>query len=64
MKNKPDFIYRGNKPVAVILKINDYEKLLEDLEDADDINYLKAIREKGIETSSFDDYLSSRGINV
>jgi hypothetical protein len=64
LKFKPDFIYHGNKPIAVVLKINDYEKILDDLEDAEDIQNLKEIREKGIQTTDFDEYLSSRGINV
>lgn len=63
-KIKPDFIYRGNKPVAAILKINDYERILEDLEDIDDLKYLKEIRKNGIQTIEFDEYLASRGINV
>lgn len=63
-KYKPDFIYRGNKVVAAILKINDYEKLLEDLNDIDDIKYLKKIRKNDVQTIEFDEYLATRGINV
>jgi len=64
LKYNPDFIYRRNKPVAVVLKINDYEKMLEALEDVEDVKYLKEIREKGFQTTDFDDYLASRGISV
>jgi PHD/YefM family antitoxin component YafN of YafNO toxin-antitoxin module len=63
-KHKPDFIYRGNKPVAAILKIHDYEKMLEDLEDIEDIRYLKEIRKTNVQTFEFDDYLAARGVNV
>lgn len=64
IKFKPDFIFRGKKPIAAILKIKDYEKILEDLEDVEDLKYLAEIRQKGIQTTDFDDYLASRGISV
>jgi len=64
VKYKPDFIFRGKKPVAAILKIKDYEKILEDLEELEDIKYLNEIRKNGVETTDFADYLVSRGINV
>ena len=64
VKYKPDFIYRGKKPVAAIIKIKDYEQILEELEELEDIKYLKEIRKNGIETFDFEEYLVSRGIDV
>ena len=43
---KPDFVYRDDKPVAVIMDIDDYNEILERLDDEEDIEYLRTIREK------------------
>ena len=54
---------QGNK-VAIILPINDYEKLVEQLEDIDDVRlYDKAKKEDDGERISFSDYLKSRSLN-
>jgi len=37
LNRKPDLIYRDNEPVAVILGIEDYENILEILEEQQDI---------------------------
>ncbi|NLO19427.1 MAG: hypothetical protein GX121_06060 [Ignavibacteria bacterium] len=37
LNKKPDLIYRDNEPVAVILGIEDYENILEILEERQDI---------------------------
>ena len=43
---EPEIVTRKGKPVSVILPIKDYEALLERLEDAEDIAYLKKARKK------------------
>ncbi len=58
--NEPEVVTRGGKPVSVILPIADYESLLERLEDAEDIAYLKDVRKKKTEFRPFSDYLKER----
>ena len=63
-KQKPDFIYRGSKPVAVVLKIKDYENILEELEDREDLEYIRNLKAKGLETIELDSYLNNRDLSV
>lgn len=63
-KYKPDFIYRGKKPIAVLLKIKDYENILDELEDKADIEYINELKKNGYETIELDSYLSNRGLSV
>jgi PHD/YefM family antitoxin component YafN of YafNO toxin-antitoxin module len=58
--NEPEVVTRGGKPVSVILPIADYESLLERLEDAEDIAYLREVRAKKTEFRSFSGYLKER----
>ena len=51
---------RGGKPVSVILPIAVYEELLERLEDAEDIAYLKKARERKTDFRPFSEYLKER----
>jgi PHD/YefM family antitoxin component YafN of YafNO toxin-antitoxin module len=44
-KNR-EFIFRNGKPTAIILNIKEYQKLLERLEDAEDLKILKKMRKK------------------
>ena len=39
----PDIIFRDGKPSAVVLDIDDYQELLERLEDAEDLKMLQDI---------------------
>ncbi len=42
----PDIIFRDGKPSAVILDIDEYEELLKQIDDTDDLAYLKKINQK------------------
>lgn len=42
----PEIIVREGRPVAVILDIEEYQQILERLEDAEDLKVLKAMRRK------------------
>ncbi|MDP8240430.1 MAG: type II toxin-antitoxin system Phd/YefM family antitoxin [Candidatus Hatepunaea meridiana] len=53
----PDVIYREGKPAAVILNIDDYEELLEQIEDTEDIAYLQELRRNRMEFISLEDLL-------
>jgi PHD/YefM family antitoxin component YafN of YafNO toxin-antitoxin module len=57
---EPEIVTRKGKPVSVILSIKHYEQLLERLEDAGDIAYLKKVRRKPMQYRSLDDYLAER----
>lgn len=53
----PEIILREGKPSAVILDIEDYEELLERLEDTDDLKMLKEMRKKPLVFRKLDDFL-------
>ncbi len=57
---EPEVIVRDGKPVSVILPIKEYEELLERLEDADDIAYLKKLRSKPLSFRPLSEYLAER----
>jgi hypothetical protein len=43
---KPEFVVRDGKPVSVILRLKDYQELLERAEDAEDKAWLAKARQK------------------
>ena len=45
-KKKPEIILRDGKPRAVILDIQEYQEMLERLEDAEDLRVLEEMRRK------------------
>ncbi len=57
---EPEIITRKGKPVSVILPIKDYEALLERLEDAEDVAYLKKARLKPLTYRPLKEYLAER----
>ena len=57
---EPEVVTRKGKPVSVILPIADYCELLERVEDAADINWLKAARQKPQNYRPLEDYLAER----
>lgn len=50
-------IMRDGKPVDVILDIDIYEQMLEQIEGIEDLEYLEIIRQQPLEFRSFDDFL-------
>ena len=58
--SEPQIVTRGGKPVSVILPIEVYEELLERVEDADDIAWLRKARRKPLKYRSLDAYLADR----
>ena len=48
------------KKVAVILPLYDYNKMIEELEEKEDIKLFDTVKKKKEERISFDDYLVSR----
>ena len=55
---EPEIITRNGKPVSVIIPIKEYEELLERLEDADDIAFLKKARRKPLRYRPLEDVLA------
>jgi len=56
-ENNPEIVVRDGKPVAVILDIDVYEELLEQVEGVEDLEYLRKVRQKPLEFRSLDDFL-------
>jgi PHD/YefM family antitoxin component YafN of YafNO toxin-antitoxin module len=53
-------ITRKGKPVSVIISIKDYEALLDRLEDAEDLAYLKKARMKPLSYRPLKEYRAER----
>jgi PHD/YefM family antitoxin component YafN of YafNO toxin-antitoxin module len=58
--SEPEIITRKGKPVSVIIPIAQYEELLERLEDAEDVAYLKRARRSSLSYRPIEDYLADR----
>jgi prevent-host-death family protein len=57
---EPEIVTRKGKPVSVIIPIKDYEQLLERVEDAADVAWLKRPRRKPLHYRPLEEYLSER----
>lgn len=57
---EPEIVTRKGKPVSVIIPIKDYEEMLERLEDAEDVAWLKSARRKPLRYRPLEDYLAGR----
>jgi prevent-host-death family protein len=60
-RKDPEIVIRGGKPTAVILSIEEYRKLLERVEDAEDLKTLKAMRKRPLKFRKFEDFLTDSG---
>jgi PHD/YefM family antitoxin component YafN of YafNO toxin-antitoxin module len=57
---EPEIVTRNGRPVSVIVPIKDYEELLERVEDAEDIAWLRRARRKPLHYRPLEDYLADR----
>jgi PHD/YefM family antitoxin component YafN of YafNO toxin-antitoxin module len=57
---EPEIVTRKGKPVSVIIPIKDYEELLERVEDAEDVAWLKRARARTLRYRPLEDYLAER----
>jgi hypothetical protein len=57
--HEAEVVMRRGKPVSVILPIKDFEELLERVEDAEDVAWLKRARRKPIQYRPIEDYLAA-----
>jgi hypothetical protein len=60
----PDIVIREGKPVAVILDIDEYQELLERLEDQHDLKLLQEIRKRPLKFRKLDDFLKESSSSV
>ena len=56
-RKDPEIVMRGGRPAAVILSIDEYRKLLERVEDAEDLKTLRAMRQKPLKFRKLEDFL-------
>ncbi len=63
-KNAPDIVYREGNPVAVILDIDEYQELLERLEDKHDLKILEEMRKKPFKFRKLEDFLTEHPLHV
>ena len=57
-RKKPEIILRDGKPRAVIIDIDEYQGMLERLEDAEDLRVLEEMRRKPLEFKRLEDFLN------
>ncbi|MFN0125987.1 MAG: hypothetical protein ACKV19_04805 [Verrucomicrobiales bacterium] len=57
---EPESVTCKGKPVFVIIPLKDCEELLERLEDADDVTWLKRVRKKPLRYRPLEEYSSER----
>ena len=57
---QPEIVVRKGKPVSVILPIEIYQELLEQLEDVEDMAWLKKARLKPMRYCRLEEYLAQR----
>ena len=57
---EPEIVTRKGKPVSVIIPIKEYEELLERVEDAEDVAWLRRARRKPLRYRPLEDYLAER----
>ncbi|MGD8982452.1 MAG: type II toxin-antitoxin system Phd/YefM family antitoxin [Desulfobacteraceae bacterium] len=56
-RKEPEIVFREGKPTAVILDIEEYQEMLERLEDAEDLKILEDMRKKPLNFRSLEDFL-------
>ena len=62
-RKEPEIIFREGKPAAVKLDIDDYQEMLERLEDAGDLKILAEMRQKPLKFKRLEDFLAEAAPN-
>jgi len=62
-RKEPEIIFRGGKPAAVIIDIDEYQEMLERLEDAEDLKTLAEMRQKPLKFKRLEDFLAEAAQN-
>ena len=63
-ESTPEIILKGGKPVAVILDVDKYQKMLEKLEDIEDLKMLNEMRKKPLKFRSLEEFLKEYSPSV
>ena len=58
VNTEPEIITKNGKPVSVILPIKEYQEMLERLEDAEDVAWLKRMRRKKLHFRPLEEVLA------
>ena len=58
VNTEPEIITKNGKPVSVILPIKKYQEMLERLEDAEDVAWLKRMRRKKLHYRPLEEVLA------
>ncbi|MCD6266536.1 MAG: type II toxin-antitoxin system Phd/YefM family antitoxin [Deltaproteobacteria bacterium] len=56
-RKTPEIVMREGEPTAVILDIDEYQEILERLEDMEDLKMLEDMRKKPLRFRSLDDFV-------
>ena len=56
-RKSPEVVFREGRPAAVILDIAEYKRMLERLEDIEDLKTLESMRKRPLKFWSLDDFL-------
>ena len=56
-RKTPEVVFREGRPAAVILDIAEYKRMLERLEDMEDLRTLESMRKRPLKFRSLDDFL-------
>ena len=56
-RKSPEVVFREGRPAAVILDIAEYKRMLERLEDMEDLRTLESMRKRPLRFRSLDDFL-------
>lgn len=56
-RRDPEIVMRHGKPAAVILDIEEYRKLLERVEDAEDLKMLNTIKKRPLKFRKLEEFL-------
>lgn len=63
-RNLREIVIRDGKPVAVILDIDEYQEMLERLEDAEDLKTLEQMRKKPLRWKKLEAFLEEHSPGV
>lgn len=58
LRRSPDIVFRDGQPAAVILDIDEYQDMLERLEDVSDLEMLKQMREEPLRFRKLGEFLA------
>jgi len=56
-RKSPEVVFRDGRPAAVILDIAEYKRMLERLEDTEDLRTLNSMKKRPLKFRSLDDFL-------